>query len=230
MSLGNDIWSFFAFDLISDSIEEQSKATQLQFLAENGFDVVPYVYTDTHDADELRELITDFKPAEYGYPVDGVIMEYDNLVYGRSLGATGHHENRLMALKWEDELYETECTGLDVAVTRTGMVSLTATFKPVEIDGTMVSRAYVHNFTIYRIWLWVSATSLWSIRQTKSFRRLQRTGPKAENWIIRIPAPAAVQGSHSIPCREEASSCFARIRPVQPNWFRSLTISAKKPA
>ena len=147
---GKRYLEFFAFDLISDSIEEQSKTAQLQFLAENGFDVVPYVYTDTHDADELRELIADFKPAEYGYPVDGVIMEYDNLVYGRSLGATGHHENRLMALKWEDELYETECTGLDVAVTRTGMVSLTATFKPVEIDGTMVSRAYVHNFTIYK--------------------------------------------------------------------------------
>ena len=147
---GKRYLEFFAFDLISDSIEEQSKTAQLQFLAENGFDVVPYVYTDTHDADELRKLIADFKPAEYGYPVDGVIMEYDNLVYGRSLGATGHHENRLMALKWEDELYETECTGLDVAVTRTGMVSLTATFKPVEIDGTMVSRAYVHNFTIYK--------------------------------------------------------------------------------
>lgn len=147
---GKRYLEFFAFDLISDSIEEQSKTAQLQFLAENGFDVVPYVYTDAHDADELRKLIADFKPAEYGYPVDGVIMEYDNLVYGRSLGATGHHENRLMALKWEDELYETECTGLDVAVTRTGMVSLTATFKPVEIDGTMVSRAYVHNFTIYK--------------------------------------------------------------------------------
>lgn len=147
---GKRYLEFFAFDLISDSIEEQSKTAQLQFLAENGFDVVPYVYTDTHDVDELRELIADFKPAEYGYPVDGVIMEYDNLIYGRSLGATGHHENRLMALKWEDELYETECTGLDVAVTRTGMVSLTATFKPVEIDGTMVSRAYVHNFTIYK--------------------------------------------------------------------------------
>lgn len=147
---GKRYLEFFAFDLISDSIEEQSKTAQLQFLAENGFDVVPYVYTDAHDADELRKLIADFKPAEYGYPVDGVIMEYDNLVYGRSLGATGHHENRLMALKWEDELYETECTGLDVAVTRTGMVSLTATFKPVGIDGTMVSRAYVHNFTIYK--------------------------------------------------------------------------------
>ena len=66
---------FFAFDLISDSIEEHSKAAQLQFLAENGFDVVPYVYMDTHDVDELRELIADFKPAEYGYPVDGVVME-----------------------------------------------------------------------------------------------------------------------------------------------------------
>lgn len=89
---GKRYLEFFAFDLISDSIEEHSKAAQLQFLAENGFDVVPYVYTDTHDVDELRELIADFKPAEYGYPVDGVVMEYDNLVYGRSLGATGHQE------------------------------------------------------------------------------------------------------------------------------------------
>jgi NAD-dependent DNA ligase len=64
---GKRYLEFFAFALISDSIEEQSKTAQLQFLAENGFDVVPYVYTDTHDADELRELITDFKPTEYGY-------------------------------------------------------------------------------------------------------------------------------------------------------------------
>lgn len=62
---GKRYLEFFAFDLISDSIEEHSKAAQLQFLAENGFDVVPYVYTDTHDVDELRELIADFKPAEY---------------------------------------------------------------------------------------------------------------------------------------------------------------------
>lgn len=147
---GKRYLEFFAFDLISKSIEDQSKIGQLQFLAQNGFDVVPYVYTDTHDADDLRALIAGFNPAEYGYPADGVIMEYDNLVYGKSLGATGHHENRLMALKWEDELYETECTGLDAAVTRTGMVSLTATFKPVEIEGTMVSRAYVHNLTIFQ--------------------------------------------------------------------------------
>ena len=58
-------------------------------------------------------------------------------------------ENRLIALKWEDELYETTFIGLDVAVTRTGMVSLTGIFEPVSIDGTQVSRAYLHNYENY---------------------------------------------------------------------------------
>lgn len=147
---GKRYLEFFAFDLISDSIEPHSKIGQLQFLEENGFDVVPYVYSDSRDEDEIRTIIASFKPMDFAYPVDGVIMEYDDIGYGKSLGATGHHENRLIALKWEDKLYETECIGIDAQTTRTGMVSLTATFKPVEIDGTMVSRAYVHNFTIFK--------------------------------------------------------------------------------
>ena len=147
---GKRYLEFFAFDLISDSIEPHSKIGQLQFLEENGFDVVPYVYSDSRDEEEIRNIIAGFKPMDFAYPVDGVIMEYDDIGYGKSLGATGHHENRLIALKWEDKLYETECVGIDAQTTRTGMVSLTATFKPVEIDGTMVSRAYVHNFTIFK--------------------------------------------------------------------------------
>ena len=58
-------------------------------------------------------------------------MEYDDISYGRSLGATGHHENRLIALKWQDELYETEFSGVELATTRTGMVSITGLFKDV---------------------------------------------------------------------------------------------------
>lgn len=147
---GKRYLEFFGFDLISDFIEPHSKIGQLQFLEANGFDVVPYVYSEGRDEEELRNIIASFKPKEFAYPVDGVIMEYDDIGFGKGLGATGHHENRLIALKWEDKLYETVCTGLDVATTRTGLVSLTATFEPVEIDGTMVSRAYVHNFTIFK--------------------------------------------------------------------------------
>lgn len=142
---------FFAFDLVSRNLERHSKLSQQQFLESNGFAVVPYVFLDVHgDAEAIRETIDSFDPKKYAYPVDGIIMEYDDIEYGTSLGATGHHENRLIALKWEDELHETECTGLDIATTRTGMVSLTATFKPVEIDGAMVSRAYVHNYDIFK--------------------------------------------------------------------------------
>ncbi len=145
---GKRYLEFHAFDLISDIAEFSSKIAQFQFLAGQGFDVVPYVYADTRDAERLRVIVDSFNPKEFAYPVDGVIIEYDDTDYGKSLGATGHHENRLLALKWEDQLYETVCIGLDIATTRTGMVSLTATFEPVEIDGTMVSRAYVHNLNI----------------------------------------------------------------------------------
>ena len=142
---------FFAFDLVSRNLERRSKLAQQQFLEQNGFTFVPYVYLDAGaDAEAIRQAVAAFDPREFAYPVDGVIMEYDDIEYGASLGATGHHENRLIALKWEDELYETRFVDLDVAVTRSGMVSLTGIFEPVAIDGTQVSRAYLHNYDIYK--------------------------------------------------------------------------------
>ena len=146
---GKRCLEFHAFDLISDNIEKNSKIGQLQFLADNGFDVVPYVYTDAKDSDEIKSIIETFDPNKFAFPVDGLIMEYDDIGYGKSLGATGHHENRLIALKWEDQLFETKFLGVELATTRTGMVSLTAILEPVTIEGTVVSRAYLHNFDIF---------------------------------------------------------------------------------
>ena len=100
--------------------------------------------------DALEKAIAFYRPEEYAFPVDGLIFEYDDLAYGRSLGATGHHENRLMALKWADTLYETVFRSLEVATTRTGMVSLTGVFDDVEIDGTTVNHAYLHNLDIFQ--------------------------------------------------------------------------------
>lgn len=142
---------FFAFELVSDHLEPDSKSRQQQFLKENGFTVVPYVSLGADsDARQIRDTVAGFQPEKFEYPVDGLIMEYEDIPYGKGLGATGHHENRLIALKWADELYETKFLGLDVAVTRTGMVSLTGMFEPVTIDGAQVSRAYLHNYDIYQ--------------------------------------------------------------------------------
>ena len=139
---------FIAFDLVTD-MELDTKHGQLDFLAENGFAVVPHVELLHPDETSIRTAISRMEPKHYGYPVDGLIVEYDDAVYGKSLGATSHHENRLMALKWQDELYETTFRGLDLATTRTGMISITGIFDPVSIDGTMVSRAYLHNLDLY---------------------------------------------------------------------------------
>lgn len=141
---------FFAFELISNEIKHLDKEEQLIFLASKGFDVVPYkrIYGPA-SFDMIQSEVKTFKPEKYSYPVDGLIMEYADLAYGKSLGATGHHENRLIALKWQDELYETKFLGVELATTRTGMVSITAILEPVTIEGTVVTRAYLHNVDIF---------------------------------------------------------------------------------
>ena len=138
---------FFAFELVSGSVA--TKSGQLDILGENGFGVVPNQIISAEISDQrINEIIKSFKPGIFNYPVDGLIVEYDDLEYGASLGATGHHENRLIAFKWEDQLHETTFLGLELATTRTGMVSLTGVFEDTIIDGTTVNRAYLHNLNI----------------------------------------------------------------------------------
>lgn len=141
---------FWAFELVSDHLEPESKLAQQQFLQRSGFSVVPYIFLDAgHSGQDIRDTVAGMEPKDFAYPVDGLIMEYEDLRYGKSLGATGHHENRLIALKWEDELYDTHFRGVELATTRTGMVSITGLFDPVNIDGTLVGRAYLHNLDVF---------------------------------------------------------------------------------
>ena len=139
---------FFAFDLVTD-MQLGTKHEQLEFLEHNGFAVVPYFRLSATSPIELTKAIEQADPKKFGYPADGLILEYDDIAYGKSLGATGHHENRMIALKWEDELFETRFLGVELATTRTGMVSITGLFEPVEIDGATVSRAYLHNLDVF---------------------------------------------------------------------------------
>ena len=140
---------FIAFDLISDDGTDNSKTSQFDRLTGYGFSVVYHLPIgeltgETH----TKAILGRFDPKAYDYPVDGLIIEYDDITYGKSLGATGRHENRLIALKWDDELFETVFRGLELATTRTGMVSLTGMFDDAVIDGATVNRAYLHNLDV----------------------------------------------------------------------------------
>ena len=98
---------------------------------------------------ELESVIRTMNPKYCEFPVDGLIVEYEDLFYGKSLGATGHHTNNMIAYKWSDETYPTVFRGIDYNTTRTGIVSMTALFDPVEIDHTTVSRALIPNLDYF---------------------------------------------------------------------------------
>ena len=133
-----------AFELVLP--ERNTKSEEWEFLSENGFDCAGHVVCA---AEDVESVIKSFDPAEIDYPVDGLIIQYDDLAYGKSLGATGHHEKNKIALKWADETVETIFRDVDFQPTRTGRVSMTAVFDPVDIDGSTVRRATLHNVEFF---------------------------------------------------------------------------------
>ncbi len=142
---------FYAFELISnDANQPATKSSQFDYMTSLGFSVVPYQYVSAYSGEHrINEVVKSFDPESYGYPADGIMVEYDDIEYGKGLGATAHHENNKLALKWQDELHQTIFRGVDLVTTRTGVVSIVANFDPVLVDGSYIKRANLHNMGIF---------------------------------------------------------------------------------
>ena len=115
-----------------------------------GFDVVPFWSAVNLDPKKLRgtlDYIFDYAKVE-GLPCDGIVFKFNDIEYGKSLGSTSHHFRNGIAYKAKDEVYETELIDIEFTMGKTGVLTPTAVFKPVEIDGTTVERASVHNMSI----------------------------------------------------------------------------------
>ena len=135
---------FVAFELVEPKPVQVSDSYEA--MEELGFDVVPHTVVAVED---IAEAVKQYEPKNYPLPVDGLIIEYNDKMFGESLGATGHHERCRIALKWEDETYPTKFRGVLLRPTRTGRVSLTALFDPVKIEGSTVTKATLHNYDIF---------------------------------------------------------------------------------
>ncbi len=138
---------------IEDYIKsDNSFLFRLQFVKKLGFDIVPfYTYTNiSSDSENLDEMIESLKrqAKEKEYPIDGLVMVYDDIAYGESLGMTGHHPKHSLAYKFYDDIYPTELLNVEFTMGKTEILTPTAIFKPVEIDGTSVERASLHNISI----------------------------------------------------------------------------------
>jgi DNA ligase (NAD+) len=142
--------NFFAFNLVSaEGYEENSFAARIEWLKGLGFQTV---YGVTVDGSTLEEAVRTFEREISGneFPSDGLVLMLDDVAYGISLGETSHAPRNGMAFKWRDETADTKLLEVEWSASRTGLLNPVAIFEPVELEGTTVSRASVHNVSIVK--------------------------------------------------------------------------------
>lgn len=142
---------FFAFALVrAQGVEfDNSRENQMLWLAAQGFDVVEYKTVTGKTLDEAIQYFAE-KIQTFDLPSDGLVALYDDIAYGESLGRTAKFPRNSFAFKWKDELKETQLLEIEWSASRTGLINPVAVFEPVELEGTTVSRASVHNLSIMK--------------------------------------------------------------------------------
>lgn len=147
--------TFVAWDVIRGFDEERFLSGKLNTLYEFGFTVVPYTSYSIHFQaykNNFERLIENLKDTamRFGYPIDGIVAKYNNIEYGQSLGATAHHFNNAIAYKFYDETYTSTVKHIEWTMGRTGVLTPVAVFEPIDIDGSTVERASLHNVSILK--------------------------------------------------------------------------------
>lgn len=142
---------FFAFSLVSakDVDFHNSRKRQFLFLREQGFETVEYRMVTAQNVVETVDWF-ESRIAQNPVPSDGLVLTYEDIAYGESLGTTAKFPRSSIAFKWADELAKTTLRDVEWSASRTGLINPVAIFDPVELEGTTVSRASVHNVSIVR--------------------------------------------------------------------------------
>lgn len=146
---------YIAFELVdasgsginNDNIAQADLTDAYEFLETLGFDVVEHHMVNVDDYKSIDALF--FSPEGYKYPVDGTIFKYNSYKYGKSLGMTAHHPLDMIARKWKDEEVETTLKEVQWQLGKTGQITPVAVFEPVEIEGSIVEKATLHNLSIF---------------------------------------------------------------------------------
>ena len=142
---------FYAFSLVSAQDEDMhnSREYQMEWLRSQGFEVVEYRTVTGATLDAAMDYFS--KAVETNdFPSDGLVALYDDIAYGDSLGSTAKFPRNAFAFKWADEIRETTLKEIEWSPSRTGLINPIAVFEPVELEGTTVSRASVHNVSIVK--------------------------------------------------------------------------------
>ena len=141
----------YAFTLVeAEGVDfKNSQQNKMEFMKEQGFQTVEYKVVTSKNIYETVEWFSE-KVKTNDFPSDGLVLLYDDISYGESLGSTAKFPRNAIAFKWADETAKTKLTEVEWSASRTGLINPVAIFEPVELEGTTVSRASVHNISIVK--------------------------------------------------------------------------------
>lgn len=144
---------FVAWDVIKGLEDEKFLTSKLHLISNYGFLSVPFISNPGKDTglnfipiEDMVQFLVD-KADEYSYPIDGIVFKFNDVEYGRSLGQTSHHFKNALAFKFADDTVKSYLTGIDWTMGRTGVLTPVAEFKEIELEGSTVSRASLHNLS-----------------------------------------------------------------------------------
>lgn len=215
---------FKAFELVQDDNYNYPEVAEkiydigesFDFLSECGFDVVEH---DIVTRDTVDTMIEKFDPDQYAYPVDGLIFTYDDYVYGKQLGTTSKFPLNMMALKWEDEVYETTLRNIEWNTTRSGAINPVAIFDEIDLDGALTTRATLHNVSIIKSLELGIGDTIQVYRSNKVIPKVHDNLTRSNTYIIPDKCPCC--GSKAKVKQENDSQFLFCSNPECPAKFTS---------
>lgn len=200
--------TFVVWNVIKGFEGENRFLKKLDLIEKQGFTVVPW--TSSFDWDAKDFLIEQAK--KYRYPIDGLVGRFDDIKYGESLGVTSHHSNAAYAFKFYDELVESTLRDVEWTLGRTSILTPTAVFDPVEIEGTKVSRASLHNVSIMKSF---GLTKNCTIRVFKANQIIPQvdSADKDGDAPIKVPAKCPICGGDTSVRKDNESEVLICTNP-----------------
>lgn len=213
---------FFAFSMVDDVLNEEeiqakgydnSMLGRFAWLAKQGFDVVEHYLIDKNSI-EAQVMQFAEKIADFDIPSDGLVLSYNDIAYGKSLGRTAKFPRDAIAFKWADEQAQTTLTEVEWSPSRTGLINPVAVFEPVELEGTTVSRASLHNVSIVRALGLGLGDQITVYKANMIIPQVAENLTRSDNLVIPAICPACggetslkdVNGVQSLYCLNEACS------------------------
>lgn len=203
---------------VPTEVASNSFINRLQYAAELGFDTVPFLPIRGNSNAEFINIVIEQlqrRANERNFPIDGLVATYNDITYGESLGMTGHHPKHSIAFKFYDEEVETVLKNIEWSMGKTGSLTPVAIFDPVEIDGTMVERASLHNVSILtKLDLQIGDTIIvYKANQIIPQVKENLSAKDRESAYIRIPSQCPVCESSTQIVKENDSEVLMCTNP-----------------